>query len=635
MALRGDTTRLRLGILAVVVVSLFSALLARLWYLQVLASPTYRAEAQLNSVRFIYTEAPRGRVLDRNGQVLVGNRVVPTVVVDKTELGKKPDIVIQRLAALLKQPPEKLQERLDDLRYSPFKPIPVVDEVPKEVVIHIREHQAEFPGVQGVMLTKRFYPNASLAAHVLGYVGEINDDELSPRRSKGYRPGDSIGKSGVELAYEDDLRGQAEVEKLEVDAQGRVLRSLGRQPAVQGHDVRLTLDLELQKVTEESLEQSLVAARSTYDNESAKRFLAPAGSAVVLDPRDGSVLALASYPTYNPTDFVDGISEKAFGALQDPAGHYPLNNRVTQGLYAPASTFKLVTSIAGLETGLITPQHTVNDRGTFTIGDPPVVLKNAFSEPYGYVNLAAALTVSSDVYFYELGSRFCPGRCRTSIQETAKELGMGDFTEIELPFEASGRIPDEQTKKRLHDSNPDAFPDPEWYTGDNLNLAIGQGDTVVTPLQLVNAYATLANGGTVYAPHLGGSVLDVTGAEVRRIEPRVNRRTAIPSSISDPVIAGFQGVVSDTRGTASPAFSGFPLDRFSIAGKTGTAQVSGKQDTALFAAFGPTEDPRYAVTVVLEESGFGAAAAAPVARRIFDHVLALPLTPVAYTVGKD
>lgn len=633
--MRGDTTRLRLGVLAVVVVSLFSALLARLWYLQVLASPTYRTEAQLNSVRFVYTDAPRGRILDRNGQVLVGNRVVPTVVVDKSELGEKPEEVMQRLSALVKVPQETLQERIDDLRYSPFKPIPVVDEVPKETLIHIREHQAEFPGVQGVMLTKRFYPHASLAAHVLGYVGEINDDELSPRRSKGYRPGDSIGKSGIELAYEDDLRGQPEVEKLEVDAQGRVLRSLGRQPAVQGHDVRLTLDLELQKVTEESLHQSLAAAREAYDNESRKRFLAPAGSAVVVDPRDGGVLAMASFPTYNPTDFVDGISEKTFSALQDPAGHYPLNNRVTQGLYAPASTFKLVTSIAGLQTGLITPQYTVNDRGTFTIGDPPTILTNAFSEPFGYVNLAAALTVSSDVYFYELGSRFCPGRCRTGIQDAAKELGLGDFTEIELPFEASGRIPDEQTKQRLHDSNPDAFPDPEWYTGDNLNLAIGQGDTVVTPLQLVNAYATLANGGTVYAPHLGGSVLDVTGVELRKVEPRVNRKTTIPAAIRDPVIAGFEGAVAASRGTAAPAFFGFPFDRFPIAGKTGTAQVAGKQDTALFAAFGPTDDPRYAVTVVLEESGFGAAAAAPVARRIFDHVLALPLTPVTYTVGKD
>ncbi|MEA2686040.1 MAG: penicillin-binding protein 2, partial [Actinomycetota bacterium] len=629
------SARLRLGILAVVVVSLFSALLARLWYLQVLAAPTYKEEAQLNSVRFVYTEAPRGRILDRNGKVLVGNRVVPTVVVDKSELGDKPDDVIRHLSALVKVPESVLRDRIEDLRYSPFKPIPVADDVPKEILIHIREHQDEYPGVQGVMLTKRAYPFGSLAAHVLGYVGEINDDELNPRKGKGYRPGDSIGKSGVELAYEDELRGQPQVEKLEVDAQGKVLRSLGDQPAVQGHDVRLTIDLDLQKVAEDALVQSLTAAQATYDNESAKRFLAPAGSAVVIDPRDGSVLAMASFPTYNPADFVDGISVKTFTALQDPAGHYPLNNRVTQGLYAPASTFKLVTSIAGLETGLITPQYTVNDRGSFTIGDPPVVLKNAFGEAFGYVNLASALTVSSDVFFYELGSRFCPGQCRTSIQETAKELGMGDFTDIELPFEASGRIPDEQTKKRLHASNPDAFPDPEWYTGDNLNLAIGQGDTVITPLQLVNAYATLANGGTVYAPHVGDAVLDVTGAEVRRVEPRVNSKTVIPPTVRDPVVAGFEGAVANTKGTAAVAFTGFPLGQFPIAGKTGTAQVSGKQDTALFAAFGPVEDPRYAVTVVMEEAGFGAAAAAPVARRIFDQVVGLPITPITRVAGRD
>lgn len=633
--MRGDSTSLRLGILAVVVLSLFSALFARLWYLQVLSAPTAQAEAQLNSVRFVHTEAPRGRILDRNGKVLVGNRVVPTVVVNKIELGEKPEIVISHLAALVKMPEDKLRERIEDPRYSPFKPIPVADDVPKETLIHIREHQAEYPGVQGVMLTKRAYPNGSLAAHVLGYVGEINDEELDPRKARGYRPGDSIGKSGVELAYENDLRGQPEVEKLEVDAQGSVLRSLGKQPAVQGHDVRLTVDLDLQKVAEESLQQSLAAAQATYDNESAKRFLAPAGSAVVVDPRDGSVLAMASFPTYNPADFIDGISEKTFAELNDPAGHYPLNNRVTQGLYAPASTFKLVTSIAGLETGLITPQYTVNDRGTFTIGDPPVVLKNAFSEAFGPVNLSAALTVSSDVYFYELGSRFCPGQCNTSIQDAARELGLGDFTEIELPFEASGRIPDEQSKRRLNDSNPEAFPDPEWYTGDNLNLAIGQGDTVVTPLQLVNAYATLGNGGTVYAPHVGSAILDVNGVEVRKVETRVNRRTEIPAAIRQPVVAGFEGAVAASRGTAAPAFAGFPLATFPIAGKTGTAQVGGKQDTALFSAFAPSNDPRYAVTVVMEEAGFGAASAAPVARRIFDQALGLPLTPIAYTVGRD
>ncbi|MEA2843993.1 MAG: penicillin-binding protein 2 [Actinomycetota bacterium] len=629
-----DNRGLRLAILGVIVLSLFSAMLARLWYLQVLAAPTYQAEAQLNSVRFVYSDAPRGRILDRNGKVLVGNRVAPTVVVNRTELGKHAEVVT-RLAALVNVPEEELKKRIADPRYSPFKPIPVASDVPKETLLYLRENQASFPGVEGVMLTERTYPNGTLAAHVLGYVGEINDRELDSRKAKGYRAGDPIGKSGVELAYEDDLRGTPEVEKLEVDAQGRVLRSAGKQPAVQGHDVVLTLDLDVQKVAEEGLQQALEAARATGDTESGKAFVAPAGSVIVTDPHDGSVLAMASAPTYDPAQFIDGISQQAFALLQDPAGHYPLNNRATQGLYSPASTFKLVTSIAGLETGLITPQYTVNDKGFYTLGNPPRTYQNAFREAFGPVNLTRALTVSSDVYFYELADRFCPGRCRTAIQDTARDLGLGGYTDFELPFEANGRIPDEATKRRLHDSNPKAFPEPQWYTGDNLNLAIGQGDTVVTPLQLVNAYATFANGGTVYAPHVGAAVKTVEGATVRTVEPKVKHRTEIPDSVRAPMLAGFQGVVADPKGTAYNAFTGFPLAQFPIAAKTGTAQVVGKQDTALFAAFGPVSDPRYAVTVVMEESGFGAAAAAPVARRIFDQVLGLPVTPLGRGAGRD
>ena len=454
----GDTTRLRMGILGVVVISLFSALLARLWYLQVLAAPTYKEEAQLNSVRFIYTEAPRGRILDRNGKVLVGNRVVPTVTVDKTELGDKPDDVIAHLAALVKVPVNVLKERIDDPRYSPFKPIPVVDDVPKETLIHIREHQVEYPGVQGVMLTKRFYPNGTLAAHVVGYVGEINDKELAPRKSKGYRAGDAIGKSGVELAYEDDLRGQPEVEKLEVDAQGRVLRSLGKQPAVQGHDVRLTLDLDLQRVAEESLAQSIAAAQATYDSDSAQALHRPrrVGRGRRSPRRGGAGHGVV--PHLRAGEFVDGISEKTFAELNDPKGHYPLTNRVTQGLYAPASTFKLVTSIAGLETGLITPQYTVNDRGTFTIGDPPTVLSNAFSEAFGYVNLSAALTVSSDVYFYELGSRFCPGRAAPASRTRPGSWGWATSPRSSCPSRPAGASP--TSRPRSGSTTPTPTPSP-------------------------------------------------------------------------------------------------------------------------------------------------------------------------------
>src|SRR5438270_4065643 len=335
-----ESPRLRLGIVAIVVVSLFAALLARLWYLQVLAAPQCRTQANVNRVRTIYTEAPRGRILDRNGKVIVDNRVSDAVVVNREEMGTRRAEVIPRLGQVLNMPVSDIQKHLDDKRYSPFKPIPVATDVPKETIIYIREHQADYPGVGGVQLTERFYPHGSLAAHLLGWVGEINGGELASLKKKGYREGDSIGKSGIEKIYEDDLRGKPQIERLEVDSKGRVLRPLGTEPAVQGHDVQLTMDLDIQKLAEDSLAQGLQVARGTYDKSSAKRFIAPGGAVVVLDPKDGSVLALASNPTYDPSIFVNGIKPDVFAQLQDPASSFPLNDPALQGQYAPGSTSK-------------------------------------------------------------------------------------------------------------------------------------------------------------------------------------------------------------------------------------------------------------------------------------------------------
>ncbi len=626
-----DGSRLRMAVLGVVVLSLFAAMLARLWYLQVLAGPTYRTEAQQNRVRIIVTEAPRGRILDRQGRVLVGNRVVSAVVVSREAVAEAP-AVLARLSPLLGVSEPELARRVADERFSLFKPVPVAVDVPKETLIHIREHQAEFPGVEGIQLTQRTYPNGATAAHVLGYVGEINDTELEPRKAKGYKPGDTIGKSGVELTYEDDLRGEPEIEKLEVDAEGRVLRSLGKQPAVQGNDVRLTIDLDIQKLAEESLVQGLEAARKTYDGQQAKYFIAPAGSVVVLDPRDGDVIAMASYPSYEPAEFVNGIREQRFAELNDPNGSYPLTNRAIQGLYAPGSTFKLATAVAALDQGLIRPGYTYNDTGSFRIGGE--IRRNARGAVFGPVDVSRALTVSSDVFFYDLGARFCPGKCGTAIQDTARKMGLGTYTEVELPFEADGRIADAESRRRLHEAKPADFPEGEWYTGDNVNVAIGQGETVVTPIQLATAYATFANGGTVHVPRLATAVQDARGAEVRAIEPRSPRTIDLPASVRNPVMRGLEGVVTDRdRGTAVGAFAGFPHDRFRVAGKTGTAEAPPKQDTALFAAFGPVENPQYAISVVMEEAGFGASSAAPVARRIFDGILGVQLSPVVTAEG--
>ena len=628
---RRDSTKLRMAILGVVVLSLFATMLARLWYLQVLAAPDLRIEATTNSVRLVYTEAPRGKILDRNGDILVDNRIVPTVVVEREAARKHPDL-IPRLAALLGKPQIDLERRLQDERFSQFKPVPVVDDVPKDKVVFLRENQAVFPGVGVVQIAQRNYPHGTLAAHVLGYVGEINDEELEPRRTRGYRGGDTIGKSGVELAYEEALRGEPQVEKLQVDSQGRVLRSLGIQPAVPGHDVQLAIDIKTQVLAEESLKQGLETAQQTWDPEQLKRYLAPAGSVVVEDPRDGSILAMASYPTYDPKEFVNGISTERFRQLNDPAGYYPLNNRVLQGLYAPGSTFKLVTALAGLSREVVAPNTTINDTGSLVVGDR--VFRNAFSTPHGTVNLARALAVSSDVYFYLLGEKLDEERKPYPIPEAARSMGLGRATGIELPFELDGWVPDPDNKKKRNAENPEAFPFGDWFTGDNVNLSVGQGDLVVTPLQLTNLYATFANGGTEFAPHVGSAIRDVVTGEVTTIAPRQQAKVNFPPGHRDAILRGLQSVMTSDEGTGYGAFSGFPLTQFAVAGKTGTAEVNEKQETALFVGFGPVEAPRYVVSAVMEEAGLGSSAAAPVVRRIFDGLIGNPPRPVARVANR-
>jgi penicillin-binding protein 2 len=631
-------TRLRLGILGLVVVSLFAVMLARLWYLQVLDAPMLQAAAERNQVRLVPEPAPRGRILDRHGRVLVDNRVSNVVAINRALLRDR-DGVLTRLAPLLGVAPDELARRLDDPRFSPYKPVPVAEDVGDDVVVYIREHRRDFRGVVAAQVAQRAYPYGSLGAHLLGYVGEINGRELEQRRAQGYRLGDAIGKSGVELVYEHALRGEPGVQKFEVDSRGRVLRSLGYRPPAQGNDLQLTIDVEVQLLAEESLAQGLAAARQTFDREHKKFFLAPAGAVVVLDPRDGSALALASNPTFNPADFVNGIKPELFRALQDPASHFPLNNRVIQGQYAPGSTFKLMTSLAGLASGLITPRTTILDSGTFTIRNcrGRCTFRNAGGRVYGRVDLVQALTVSSDVYYYSLGNTFWQQRERVGdrIQQTAKELGLGAPTGVVLPFEARGRIPDPEVRKRLHDDNPKAFPNGRWFAGDNVNLAIGQGEMVVTPLQLANAYAGFANGGTIHAPRVATRTIDRDGRTAQTFEPTVVRRLTLPAGARESVLAGLESAVTNPRGTAHGAFAGFPIDRLPVAGKTGTAQVVGKQDTALFVALAPARAPEYVIGVVMEEAGFGGQSAAPVARRILEGIAGLAPGAVRTAGGVD
>ena len=628
----GGTSSLRLGVLGIIVLSLFAALFSRLWYLQVMDSTNFQVQASNNQVRIVYQPAPRGRILDRQGRVLVDNRDSLVLTAVRNDIAKHPEVV-GRLATLLNLSTKDVQSRIDDVRYTTFAPVPIARDIDPKLVVYIEEHQDMFPGVTAGHEAVRTYPNGTLAAHVLGYVGQVTQAELDARKGQGYRQGDVVGKQGVERTFESELRGVPGQVKKEVDSHGRVIDDLGATAPRQGNDVQLSIDMDVQKLAEDSLAQALELDHHTFDKEKKKDFVAPAGSVVVLDPKDGAVLAMASYPTFNPGDFVNGIRTDVFKGLNDPASYYPLNNRAVQGEYAPGSTFKLVTATAAMRKGLINNITTYQDNGKIQIGNRE--FKNAGGEVNGRVNVTRALTVSSDVFFYTLGAALWNGRSAygEAIQDTAKDYGMAARTGIDLPSEATGRIPDPETRKKLHDAHPQAFPNSKWFTGDNVNLAIGQGEIVVTPLELANAYAAFANGGTLYQPRIAAVVLAQNKRVVRTLAPRPLRTIDLPDSLRGPILQGLVGVTSDPKGTAAGAFAGFRA--FPVAGKTGTAQVFGKQDTALFVSFAPATNPQYVMAVVMEESGFGGAAAAPVARRIYEGLAGQPPQPVSLSGGVD
>lgn len=633
-----ESPRLRLGVLAIVILALFAALFARLWYLQVLSTEDYVQAAEANRIRVVQVEAPRGRILDRNGSVLVDNRVSTVVTVDRVVFTELDDIdgtaMLNRLADELTRygTPvtfEELLDRVNDQRYSRYAPVPVAEEVTEELKIYVEEHAEFFPAVAVERVAVRRYTYGTRGAHLIGYVGEINDTELEDRETKpkNYIRGSHIGKSGVERIYEDDLRGMPGRTVYEVDAEGRPVRVLEdrSRPPIPGDDVWLTIDITTQALAEELMVEALDAARARPPTGSNPPSAATGGSVVILDPGDGSVRAMASYPTYDPADFVNGISSSRYAFLTDDANNEPLTNRATQGQYAPGSTFKLITGFAALTNGLRDGSTPFVDTGSYTIPEcsGECTFNNAGNTAYGTVDMARAMTVSSDAYFYSIGADFWNSRGRLgeeALQESARLFGLDQQTGVPLPGEQDGRIPSPEQRRQQFDANPGLFAERNWFTGDNVNMSIGQGDVAVTPIQLGNAYATFANGGTRYAPNIAFQVTRGGNEDSvkRQIEPRINGNIAMPPEIHGPLLQGLIGVTTQPRGTATGVFEGFPHDTWAVAGKTGTAEVNGKADTAVFTAFGPVHDPEYGVTVILEESGFGGTAAAPVARKLFD-----------------
>lgn len=631
-----------MSIVGVIVLALFSALFARLWYLQVAASSDYAAAAQSNAVRVINEPPIRGRILDAKGRPLVDNGIANVITIDRKLDSSKLTMVVNRLAELLTVSSADIRKKLEDPRVSPYTAVPVAYDVPYPTLAYVSEHREDFPGVKAQPMAIRNYVNGTVAAHVLGYVGEINADELTAQpKSAHYKLGDAIGKGGVELTYESDLRGTPGTDRVEVDSTGRVLRTISTKQPQPGKDVKLTIDLDVQKLAEDSLAQGIAAAKTTQDKDYKKGFktlLAPAGAVVVLDATDGSVVAMASNPSYDPNEFINGIPTAKWDLLKNPAGHFPLVDRAISGQYLPGSTFKLVTALAGLQSGDITPSKIVNDRGKYAYPtDPKRFFTNDNSAVYGRVDLSRALTVSSDVYFYMIGGDLfyrqrhgLPGG--EAIQDTARQLGFGKVTGIGLPNEASGRVPDAAWKAKVYKENPAAFPFPDWLPGDNIQTAVGQQDMIVTPLQLANAYATFANGGTPHEPRIASEVLAANGKKIRDLAPITGPAIPIPGRAE--MLAGFTGVAENKDGTAYNVFRGFPPGL--VAGKTGTAQVTGKQATSLFVGMTPAANPRYIVLSVVEEGGYGAETSAPIVRRIMQGLNPpMPVTDVAIIPPAD
>jgi penicillin-binding protein 2 len=604
----------RYAALGIIFLSVLGVLLLRAWSMQVLSADRFATAAENNRIREIAVDAPRGRILDRNGAPLVTNRA--TLGVTVAPGAKDDDEMLYRLSVVLGMPLDDVKERISSTREAALKPRVVALDVPMTVVAYLAEHESEFPGVEVSVLPVREYPHGAIAAHVLGYTGEISEESLNSGDMEGYVYGDIVGKSGAERQFESVLQGEKGYRRVEVDAVGSPRHVLEEAEPVAGRDVVLTIDLEVQQVAEEALQRALAEARAD-DFKNAR-----AGAAVALDVRTGEVLAMASIPTFDPTLFIGGIRTQDWEALNAEDSEYPLNNRAIQAAYPPASTYKAVTGMAGLEYGVSSLGHSYYCAGNWK-GMGEQWSKFCWNRRgHGSIGFTRGVAESCDVVFYEIGYEFYK-RDKEELQAFARRFGVGSELGIDLPGEVAGRVPDAAWKAEFNANYPEYR---QWLPGDTVNMVIGQGDLLTTPLQMAAVYAGIANDGNVMRPHVLKEVLDSQGDAVRAYEPEV----AFASEVSQETLRTMHNALLEVTesGTGLSAFRGFG-ER--VAGKTGTAEVAGKDDYAWFTAYAPADDPQYAVAVVIEQGGGGGAIAAPAAREILAALLGLPIEHVQAT----
>jgi penicillin-binding protein 2 len=591
---QGSRLSLRVAVLGGVAVALFAVLFFRLWNLQVLDGDKYLAEAKNNRTREFKVIAPRGDILDREGNVIVDNRTSLALQLNTEKLPENPaeeKAVLSRLGKLAHMSLPKVRKTIrEGEEVAAGAPVTLRQDVGFYLVAYIEEHQREFPGASVQRVFVRHYPDGTLAAHILGNVSEINEEELEEARYKSLEPGDEVGKAGIELSYDKFLRGQPGLQKIQVNALGQPTPGgqLVSKSPTPGENLKLTIDQEVQAAGESAL---------------ASQGLP--GGFITMNVHNGQILGLGSFPTYDPSELIHPTQAQVNALYRNESA--PLTDRTVEGLYPTGSTFKLITALAALENGVITPNTVINDPGQLCLGEE--CFHNAEGAAYGPLTLGPALEVSDDVFFYTLGLDMWK---TNQLQDWAHELGIGRPTGIDIPVGTDGLLPTKHWRDQLFAEGETERP---WSAGDNIQLATGQGDLQTNPLQMAVAYAALGNGGTIVTPHLGMEVEDAAGRVLKEFDPKPRRKVKIDPGTRSVIMEGLHDAAQGPGGTSEPVFGSFPIP---VAGKTGTAERPGHADQSWYCILAPYPNPRIVTCVTIEEGGFGAQAAAPAAHTILE-----------------
>lgn len=580
----------RIEILSIIIVLVFIALISRLGFLQVLQGKYYNGLADGNRIRLIPIMAPRGLFYDRNGVLLVSNRPGFTVSV-LSITAPIPDEVIVKLAGILNINPQEIRDKLKQ-HTGTFEPVRIKTDLGPEIVTKIEERRSELPGVVIEIQPIRNYINNELGAHVFGYVSEINDEELERLKSEGYKTGDILGKFGLERVYDKDLRGVDGGGQVEVDVTGRPVNVLGKKETIPGKNLILTIDYRIQKAAETAIDEQLKYLQTKTEFVNAK-----AAAAVALNPKTGEVLAMVSRPAFNPNLFAGGISVKDWKLLNENPQH-PMDNKAISGEYPPGSTFKLVTGAAALELGKVTAEEKIFDSGHHWI----IPKGNAGGEALGWLNFHEALSKSDNVYFYEMGNRLGID----NLEKYARMFGLGEATGIKLNGESEGLVANRRYKEKVYNE--------DWYLSETFDAAIGQGFQLTTPLQVAMLMSEVANGGHRYRPYLVSKITSANGDVLQSFGPEEVGKLEISAKTLNLLREALRDVALE-GGTAAEAFKDFPVP---TAGKTGTAENPHGQDHGWFVCYGPYDDPRIVIAVIVEQGGFGAGAAAPIAKKMME-----------------